>query len=417
MPRIIVTFASVVALGLATFTTTPSLAASPEATVGLAEVLSSVLQNGPEAILPKARHLEGEAEALGVSSLPDLEVETLVPFRKAKAGNSAEVQVTQPFRPSDFGSRRSLAKSLRDIADIEARVKALDLMHKAAGIYTEAWVLQERENLYRRNLQSAKTTEASLKQAISEGRADPAEVQLFSAEKLRLDQRLQEMDAARQERLAELGRLAAISSLSTFQLTRPDKAPLPANFESIEVLSEKPASLRRLFQARADMAGKRLAVAKQDSVVGSFAPRLNLGRDYDSGSSSLSAGVVFTLPLWGRNRSEVISAEAEQLQAQSGLQAIKGGQFEDLLRRTYAKAKQGVTTAESYRSQIVPAFRSVHALAIKRFQNGQSSVLDLWTVRERLTDVEEASLTAVAASMDARVALETLIGNSLEMTP
>ena len=417
MPRIIVTFASVVALGLATFTTTPSLAASPEATVGLAEVLSSVLQNGPEAILPKARHLEGESEALGVSSLPDLEIETLVPVRKAKAGNSAEVQVTQPFRPSDFGSRRSLAKSLRDIADIEARVKALDLMHKAAGIYTEAWVLQERENLYRRNLQSAKTTEASLKQAISEGRADPAEVQLFSAEKLRLDQRLQEMDAARQERLAELGRLAAISSLSTFQLTRPDKAPLPANFESIEVLSEKPASLRRLFQARADMAGKRLAVAKQDSVVGSFAPRLNLGRDYDSGSSSLSAGVVFTLPLWGRNRSEVISAEAEQLQAQSGLQAIKGGQFEDLLRRTYAKAKQGVTTAESYRSQIVPAFRSVHALAIKRFQNGQSSVLDLWTVRERLTDVEEASLTAVAASMDARVALETLIGNSLEMTP
>lgn len=417
MPRIIFTVASVVALGLATFTTTPSLAASPEATVGLAEVLSSVLQNGPEAILPKARHLEGESEALGVSSLPDLEIETLVPFRKAKAGNSAEVQVTQPLRPSDFGSRRSLAKSLRDIADIEARVKALDLMHKAAGIYTEAWVLQERENLYRRNLQSAKTTEASLKQAISEGRADPAEVQLFSAEKLRLDQRLQEMDAARQERLAELGRLAAISSLSTFQLTRPDKAPLPANFESVEGLSEKPASLRRLFQARADMAGNRLAVAKQDSVVGTFAPRLNLGRDYDSGSSSLSAGVVFTLPLWGRNRSEVISAEAEQLQAQSGLQAIKGGQFDDLLRRTYAKAKQSVATAESYRSQIVPAFRSVHALAIKRFQNGQSSVLDLWTVRERLTDVEEASLTAVAGSMDARVALETLIGNSLEVTP
>ncbi len=93
MPRIIVTFASVVALGLATFTTTPSLAASPEATVGLAEVLSSVLQNGPEALLPKARHLEAQSEALGVSSLPDLEIETLVPVRKAETliGNSLEV--------------------------------------------------------------------------------------------------------------------------------------------------------------------------------------------------------------------------------------------------------------------------------------------------------------------------------------
>ena len=417
MPRIIVTFASVVALSLATLTTPPALAASQEEPVGLTEVLSSVLQNGPEALLPKARHLEGESEALGVSSLPDLEIETLVPVRKAKGGNSAEAQITQPFRPSDFGSRRSLAKSLREIADIEARVKALDLLHKAAGIYTEAWVLQERESLYRRNLQSAKTTEASLKQAISEGRADPAEVQLFSAEKLRLDQRLREMDAARQERLAELGRLAAIPSLSSLQLTRPDRLPLPASFENVEALSEKPASLRRLFQARADMAGNRLAVAKQDSVVGTFAPRLNLGRDYDAGSTSLSAGVVFTLPLWGRNRADVISAEAAQLQAQSGLQAIKGGQFEDLLRRTYARAQQTVATAESYRNQIVPAFRSVHALAIKRFQNGQNSVLDLWTIRERLTDVEEASLTAVASSMAARLALETLIGNSLEVTP
>ena len=390
-------------------------AGSNDGTAKLPDVIASALQKGPEAVLPEARRLEGKSQALGVTSLPDLEIETLATVKKSSAGNSASVQITQPLRPSDFGARARLAESLRTIANSEAKAAALDLIHRVTQIYTETWVLQERENLNRRNLKNASDTEASLKRAISEGVGDRAELDLFSAEKLRLDERIREIDAARLERRAELARLAALPSLD--QLSAPEKDSLPASFDAVLSLSETQSGLRQLFQTRLQMAQRRLAVAHEDSVVGSFAPRLNVAHDYDLGGTSASAGIVLSLPVWSHNQSEIAAAQAIQLQAQAGVNALTGGQYEELLRQTYLKARRAVTTSANYRARIVPAFRAAHALAVERFQAGQTSVLDLWTVRERLTAVEEEAIAAVASSVDARLALETLIGNSLEIAP
>lgn len=390
-------------------------ARSNDGIVRLPDVIASALQRGPEAVLPEARRLEGKSQALGVTSLPDLEIETLATVKKSPGSNSASVQLTQPLRPSDFGARTRLAQSLRTIANSEAKAAALDLIHKVTQIYTETWVLQERENLNRRNLKNAADTEATLKRAISEGLGDRAELDLFSAETLRLDERIKELDAARLERRAELARLAALPAID--QLSPPDKQPLPASFDAVVSLSETPTGLRHLFQTRLEMAQRRLAVAHDDSAISSFAPRLNVAHDYALGGTSVSAGVVLSLPMWGRNQSEVAAAEAVRMQAQAGFKALSGGQYEELLRRTYLKARRAVSTSANYRDRIVPAFRSVHGLAIKRFQAGQASVLDLWTVRERLTGVEEEAIAAAAASVEARLALETLIGNSLEIAP
>jgi outer membrane protein TolC len=404
---------AVAAAGL--LTATAAHAGSNDGTVELPDVVASALQRGPEAVLPEARRLEGKSQALGVTSLPDLEIETLATVQKSPTSNTAYVQLTQPLRPSDFGARRRLAESLRTIANGEAKAAALDLIHKVTQLYTETWVLQERENLNRRNLKNAADTEATLKKAMSEGRGDRAELDLFSAEKLRLDERIREIDAARLERLAELGRLAALSSLG--QLSAPDKKALPASFDAVVSLSETPSGLRQLFQTRMEMAQRRLAVARDDSVIGTFAPRLNVAHDYALGGTTVSAGVVLSLPVWSRNQSEVAAAEAVQMQAQAGFNALNGGQYEEVLRQTYLKARRAVSTSAAYYDRIVPAFRAAHGLAIKRFQAGQASVLDLWTVRERLTGVEEEAIAAVAASVDARLALETLIGNSLEIAP
>lgn len=414
MSRFHPTLAGVITLALALFIAAP--ASAKESPLELTEVLGSALRNGPEALLPKARALEGEAEALGITSIPDLEIEALTTVGGNDSG-SAQVEITQPLRVSDFGSRKALAKSLRDIATLEARAKALDLLQRATQIYTEAWLLQERESLYKRNLKSATATETSLKKAVSQGRADQAEVGLFSAEKLRLEQRSQETRAARLERLAELARLAGFNSLNDYSLSRPDQTALPGSIEALEPFMADANSLRRIYQARAEAAEKRLAVAREDSVIGSFAPRVNLGRDYDGGGSSISAGVVFSLPVWSRNRPETLAAEASRLQAQSGLKTASGPLFEELLHRTYRKAQQSVQAASAYRNSILPAFREVHALTLKRFQQGQNSVLEVWTARERLTGVEEDSLAATVSAVEARLALETIIGTSLEATP
>lgn len=395
----------------------PAIAADQapkETALELSSVLAEALQNGPEAALPAARRLQGEAEAFGAADLPELEIEGLSTIKKGSGSRESEIEVIQRLRPSDFGSRKALAKSLRSLAGNEARAKELDLIHRVTLLYDEAWALQEKEGVFARNLKSAKKTEATLRAALAEGRSDRAEVDLFSAERLRLDEQIRQVSAARRERIAEVARLAGLQSGAEYRLAPPDTARLPEDFDVVLKLAERPEGLRPLYQARIDAARRQLDVARQDSVIGSWGPRLSVSHDYDSGGTAVSAGVVLSLPVWGRNRSAVVAAQAVRMEAESGLKALSGGNFEAVLRQSHLKARQASKSAATYRERILPAYRSVHDLALKRFQSGQSSVLEVWTVRERLTEVEEEAIMAVTTAVEARLALETLLGNTTE---
>jgi outer membrane protein TolC len=48
------------------------------------------------------------------------------------------------------------------------------------------------------------------------------------------------------------------------------------------------------------------------------------------------------------------------------------------------------------------------------FDAGQSSILDLWQVRERINSIQENTLEALSDSIKARLALEEAIGAKLE---
>jgi outer membrane protein TolC len=55
----------------------------------------------------------------------------------------------------------------------------------------------------------------------------------------------------------------------------------------------------------------------------------------------------------------------------------------------------------------------VQSLTDKKFENGQASILDLFQMRERITDVQSEALQTYLNSIEARIELESLIGQSL----
>lgn len=392
----------------------PAAAAQDSAGLDLDTVIAAALQAGPEAVLPEATRLQGESSAYDAGTLPDLEIEALTTLDKDKGSRETEIEVMQPLRPSDFGSRSSLAHSIRALADTESKAAAIDLSQRVTRLYTEAWVFQQQEKLYKNNLGFATKTRDSLQNAVTIGQADKAEADLFAAEVLRLKERERVFHAARMERLAELGRLSGLKDLAGMQLSPPLKTALPEDFDAVYALAESPASLKRILQARLEMARRQLDVAGADSVIGSFAPRLMVVRDHDEESTAISAGVTLSLPVWGGNRAEIYGARAARLQAESAFRALDDGHYEDLIRQTHLKALQTMKTAQNYEKEILPAFRNVHKLSLTRFDNGQSSVVDLWTVRERLIDVEQDYIEAVSGAVEARLAVETLLGTTLE---
>ncbi|QQG35749.1 MAG: TolC family protein [Micavibrio aeruginosavorus] len=398
------------------FSAMPAAAAQDNAGIDLDTVIAAALQAGPEAVLPEAARLEGESSAYDAGTLPDLEIEMLTTIRE-EGSRETEIEVIQPLRVSDFGSRNYLARSIRNLADAESKAAALDLSQRVTRLYTEAWAYQQREKLYKNNLGYAAKALDSLQDAATVGRADKAEADLFAAEVLRLTERQRIFQAAKRERLAEMSRISGMKYLAEAHLSSPSKASIPDNFETVYALAESPASLKNITQARLEMARRELDVVKADSVIGSFAPRLMAVRDHDEESTMTSAGINISLPVWGSNRAEIYGAQAARLQAEAAARALDGGHYEDLIRQSHFKALQTFKTAQNYENEILPAFRSVHKLSLTRFENGQSSMLDLWTVRERLIDVEQDYIEAVGAAIEARLAIESLLGTTLEVQP
>ena len=72
------------------------------------------------------------------------------------------------------------------------------------------------------------------------------------------------------------------------------------------------------------------------------------------------------------------------------------------------------TRAMNYRNDILPSYEKSYGLTKQMFDAGQSSILDLWQVRERINSIQENTLEALSDSIKARLALEEALGAKLD---
>ena len=106
-------------------------------------------------------------------------------------------------------------------------------------------------------------------------------------------------------------------------------------------------------------------------------------------------------------------ANAERRLAQSNLNALNEQNFANVLAASFEQAMATQISASTYRNKIVPSWTDVQSLTDKKFESGQASILDLFQMRERITDVQSEALQTYLNSIEARIELESLIGQSL----
>ena len=374
-------------------------------------VIQQALQNSPEAarILNDVANAEAEAFEIETPENPTAEMD--VTAIEDNASRSIGIEFEQPLHLSNFGSRVSYADALRHTASVEQKAQMLELIHSITRSYASYWALQEQEKLLSHNADYARKKQKLVERAVREGRVDAADAKIFKAEALRLEEQLRVIRARKISGAANLLRMAGMNQTS-FDAKRPKSPEIP-DLISLTSLASNESSIRSLLQSRKNLADKRYQVAQQDSGFSEFAPRAAINHDFDEDSTAILFGVNIAIPIWDRNDAELSRATAERRLAQSNLKALDEQNFANVLAASYEQAKAAQMSASTYRNKIVPSWNDVQSLTDKKFENGQASILDLFQMRERITDVQSEALQTYLNSIEARIELESLVGQSL----
>jgi cobalt-zinc-cadmium efflux system outer membrane protein len=388
----------------------PFQAAKAE-TLSLETVIEQALQNSPETALILNSVADTNAEAFEIETLDNPTAEIDFTAIEGDASRSIGIEFEQPLRLSNFGSRGNYAEALRRTASVEQKAHMLELIHSITRGYASYWALQEREKILAANVDYANRKQRLVEKAAKEGRVDASDAKIFKAEALRLEEQLRVIRARKASGAANLLRMAGMDQTS-FDAKRPKSPEIP-DLSYLTGLAGNEGSIRSLLEARKALAERRYAVARQDAGFPEFAPRAVIEQDFDTDNTTVLLGVSIALPIWDRNNAELSRAVAERRLAQSNLNAMNELNFANVLGAAYEQAKSTQISASTYRNKIVPSWNDVQSLTDKKFENGQASILDLFQMRERITDVQSEALQTYLNSIEARIELESLIGQSL----
>ena len=380
-------------------------------TLSLETVIERTLQNSPETARILNSVADANAEAFEIETLDNPTAEIDITAIEDDASRSIGLEIEQPMRLSNFGSRGSYANALRRTANIEQKAQMLELIHSITRGYAAYWALQEQEKLLSANASYARKKQKLIERAAKEGRVDAADAKIFKAEALRLEEQLRVARARKTSGAANLLRMAGMDQTS-FDAKRPKSPEIP-DLAVLTSLAGNEGSIRSLLESRKALAETRYNVARQDAGFPEFAPRAVIERDLDEDSTAILFGVNIAIPIWDRNNAELSRANAERRLAQSNLNALNEQNFANVLAASFEQAKATQISASTYRNKIVPSWNDVQSLTDKKFENGQASILDLFQMRERITDVQSEALQTYLNSIEARIGLESLIGQSL----
>ena len=127
--------------------------------------------------------------------------------------------------------------------------------------------------------------------------------------------------------------------------------------------------------------------------------------------NSIGLGVSFPIPLWNRNRGNILAAEAARDQARIAYEKVKAQAVADIA--TAQLAYQDARTRwESYRDSIRPKSEQIRKTIAYAYEKGGASLLDLLSTQRNDNDVR---LAAAQAQSDILVALAALKAATMEI--
>ena len=327
-------------------------------------------------------------------------------------GGEVEIELEQPLRPSDFGLRKTYASALRVAANLEQQADVLRVLNNIAVIYYRAWSLQERAALLAAAQGQAGDVLSTIEQQLAAGQSDVSQRSIFEAETARFAAELLAVRGERAGALAELGRATGIAA-AEMRLARPSFPAIPST-GALAAFAESRSGIRRIALARRAAAAKSLTVARADAVFPEFAPGIVTSYGSRNEEAGFGISIAGRIPIWDRNQGEITRARGALEAADRELDSFDRVSLARSIEGRRQQVLNLQARADSFRDNVIPAYRAAYDAALAQFRAGQASTLQLFEVQKSLVEAQEKAFEYAVEALSARTQLEQLIGGRIE---
>lgn len=394
----------------------PALAAEPAAgnTPTLDTVIADALGYSEPALRADLERARQRADATEAGTIDNPELQVDLERERGQGGAGISAEFFQPLKLSQLnGSRSSYADALRNLADSQRKMEALNIINEVATAYMKLWSLQARQELYGRAADEAKQLSSVVQRSAKEGQTAEAARELFSGDRERLLTELQLLQGEAEQARFDLAKLTG-RSFAEATLSKPVFSQLPSQGDVLVQFAGSRSNWRNLLREKVTTAEQRLNVAENDGLLPEFGPRLIYSRKANGEEEAMGAGVALKIPLWNQNDAERERAKADLSYARTAHERYQAVPPRETINALLRAAQKQNYRREKLEDSVLPRYRKSYALTLAMFRQGQAGALELWQVREKLYQTEEAALESVVTAYLARLRLEAELGGKLE---
>lgn len=316
------------------------------------------------------------------------------------------VSLSQPLRPSDFGTRSAVEGLLRKAATQQQQFELLELSQNILLQYVNLWALTSRKSFVgeMRTLANRKARLAA--EGKNKGFLGTSEVKLLQGAAARLKLLELGLDADISNAEATLTNLTGFA-FTKYTIQQPELSEIPALEDALKRSKENDLGIRRRVDLLENVAKKQTELAKKDSFPG-FSPSLLY--EHEDNSDFVGFGVSFELPFFNRNQGEILRKQEKSRELRVRKNYLDGDAFRSELKAALKSVELKFNQAKTYQSEVSPLFREALKAAERQFESGQTSVLQLWQAFLSLIDANEEQLMLWVSAYGARSKLSLMLG-------
>lgn len=412
-------------LGLAALLLNPTFAQVPDAPIGgaaaprkaetaapltLRSALEIAVAANPE-LAATRRELEAiEGTVIQAQVRPNPELATLVEDSRS-ATQTTTLQLNQPI---ELGGKRAAridaAERGRDAARAELRGKHAEIRAAVTAAFFDTLVAQERLRLAQGGVGLAlRATDAAMRR-VQAGKVSPVEETKArvaeSGVRVELRQAEREWATARKRLATILG--DPVPRFSQVEGDLESLPPLPSRAGLERRLDTAPG----LARARLEV-DRRLALAEieRSQRIPNLTVSLGAKRNNELGRDQAILGVSIPIPVFDRNQGNLLEALRRADKARDEL-AATGLRLSNELTQAHEQLSAARNELESLKRDILPGAQNAYDAALKGFELGKFSFLEVLDAQRTLFQAKSQGLRALADVHRAAAEIERVLGEA-----
>ena len=401
--------AALVAAETNAFTTTNAIA--------MDALVADVLAHNPELNFYRAEIAAAKGERRLAGTLANPEVSTQLGRKTVRGGGTSDegvawsVSVQQSFEwPGRLPLRKAIANHQIKLAELGYGQFKAALAGKARTLAYNLFAAQKKAVVAREVADRFQALREVLVQRDPAGLTPVLETRIIESTEVTLHRKASDESLERQSALLELNQLRGQPWDQSLRITESDLAfTSPPEMDALIAAARTNNFDLQMRQAELEQQGFKVSLAKSERYPAvSAGPYFSQERAGDR-ENIIGVGVSIPLPLWNRNKGNIETARARELQAQTSLYVTQR-EIERKVAEQMLRYQVKLSEMSRWRPDSVEQFREAATLADRHYRLGAVPIATYVELQKQYLEAVEALLDTKRDALDAGQQLQVLTG-------